>query len=281
MINLSENIIDNFIEMAIKEDVKDGDITTSLVVSNDKRAKAFIEFKEEGILAGLSIAEKVFHRFDKDLSFTAFNKDGDYILGKGVVAKIEGKAAPILTAERTALNFLQYLSGIATSTRKYTDQLIGTKTVLLDTRKTLPGWRALAKYAVLIGGGKNHRQGLFDAILIKNNHLKFTSSITEAINRAKNNGKSELEIEVEVENLVQFEEALKAGADIIMLDNMTPEDIKKAVVMACGKVKTEISGGVNLENIKKYAHLGADFISVGALTHSVKALDIHLNVLPD
>jgi len=269
------------VEQAVTEDVGTGDITTQALIPPEARAQALIEFKQPGILAGLFLARAVFQYLDPELEFTSFKQDGDFIPDRGIVAQIQGKAAPILTGERTALNFLQRLSGIATLTHQFQEQLKSGKTKILDTRKTIPTFRLLEKYAVKAGGGKNHRIGLYDAILIKNNHLKFTPSLTQAIQKARAFSSHPCPLEVEVENLEQLKEALAENPDIILLDNMTPEQIRQAVELSRDKkIKLEISGGISLENLERYADLGADYISAGCLTHSAKALDLHLKVIP-
>jgi nicotinate-nucleotide pyrophosphorylase (carboxylating) len=262
------------IEEALKEDIGMEDITTNSIVSNEEKLKAVLLAKEDGVIAGLDIAKEVFITLNKDIKFEKEIEDGTSVKKGKIIAKIEGNARAVLTGERVALNFLQRLSGIATLTRKFV-QLAGGKIKIKDTRKTTPGLRVLEKYAVKVGGGTNHRMRLDDGILIKDNHIAFAGGIAEAIRRVKNLGK---EIEVEVENINELKEALDAKADSILLDNMKVGEIKKAVKIAKG-IETEISGGVNLKNIKKFAKTGATYISVGALTHSPRGLDISLEVI--
>jgi len=277
---IPQTIIDDLVEKALDEDIGEGDITTQALIAPEQKALAQIEFKEAGVLAGLFLAEKVFGYLDKDSEFTPLARDGELIPAKGVVARIRGRASALLTGERTALNFLQRLCGIATLTHRLAQKLQGTGTVILDTRKTIPTFRLLEKYAVKTGGGKNHRLGLYDAILIKNNHLKFLPSITQALQTARRESRRPVQLEVEVENAAQLKEALEEKPDLILLDNMSPKQIKEAVALCRGRVKLEISGGITAENLEQYARLGADFISAGCLTHSPRALDIHLNLSP-
>ncbi len=261
------------IDEALKEDIGKGDITTNSIVSKNEKLKAVLLVKEDGVIAGLDIAKEVLENLDKNINFIKEVSDGDFVKKGKIIAKIDGNARAIMTGERVALNFLQRLSGIATLTRKFVN--LSGKTKIKDTRKTTPGLRVLEKYAVKIGGGTNHRMRLDDGILIKDNHIAFAGSVAEAVKRTKKLNK---EVEVEVENLKELKEALEAGADSILLDNMNVKEIKKAVTIAKG-IETEISGGVNLKNIKKFAKAGATYISVGALTHSPKSLDISLEAV--
>lgn len=265
------------VKIALKEDVGSGDITTCAVIKKDATASAFIIAKEDGVLAGIEVAKKVFQFLNPGILFKILKKDGQKIRKKDRVAYIKGKAHIILKGERTALNFLQHLSGIATKTFKLTRFLKGTKTRLLDTRKTIPGLRFLEKYAVKIGGGRNHRLGLFDGILIKDNHLKFCS-IFEAVQKVKKKNPN-LKIEVETKNLIQIKEALEAEADIIMLDNMSLAQIKKALKLIKNKAKVEVSGKITSARLKTLSKLGVDFISMGELTHSPRASDISLKIV--
>ncbi len=271
---LDWNKIDAIIENALQEDVGDGDITTNSLFNTGETAKAYIKVKEAGTIAGLPIAERVFLKLDNRLSWNAKIVDGEQVLPGQILSEIEGSQRALLTGERLALNILQRLSGIATQTAKYLTAVKGLPVKILDTRKTLPGLRVLEKYAVAAGGGKNHRFGLFDGIMIKDNHIKLAGGITNAVNKIKKAGINHLSIEVETSNLAEVNEALNAGADIIMLDNMSLEKMREAVQRIEGEAKTEASGGITLEKIRKVAETGVDYISVGALTHSVKALDI-------
>ena len=264
------------VAIALSEDVGTGDLTTQQVVPADATCTAQILVKEAGVICGLHVAADVFHELDPDLRFEALAADGDSVDGRTVVARLAGRAAPVLTGERTALNFLGRLSGIATLTRRFVDAIEGTGAEILDTRKTTPGLRALEKHAVECGGGRNHRFGLYDAILIKDNHLAVAGSISLALKRAKDAG---VPVQVEVDTLDQLREALDAGADSILLDNMAPDTMREAVAITAGRAKLEASGGVTLDTIRAIAETGVDFISIGALTHSARSLDVSLEVL--
>ncbi len=267
--------LDTLILNALTEDLAGGDLTTELLIPERAHCKGEFMIKSPGVVAGLYVVEKVFDHIDKGVHFEALARDGDDVSPGTMVARIKGPARTILTGERTALNFLQHLSGIATITRSIVRQLEGSTITLLDTRKTIPGLRILEKYAVSAGGGKNHRMGLYDGILIKNNHLKFLS-ITEAVTRAKKGAPPHIGVEVEVEDLAQLQEALDAGADIIMLDNMEPPVMEKALALIKGKV----SGTITEETLPALLKLPVDYISMGRLTHSAKALDISLKITP-
>lgn len=272
--------IEKLIEMALAEDIGSGDITSQAIIDKDKKVKAEIIVKENGIIAGLPLAEIIFHVLDKSIKFKSLVKDGQKVKKGTKVADIYGNARNILAGERLALNFLQRMSGIATETAKYVEQIKGTKAQILDTRKTMPLWRGADKYAVLAGGGVNHRMGLFDAILIKDNHIAIAGGINEALERCQGVKASSVSIEVEVKNIKEVKEAISAGAKRVLLDNMNIKSIKEAVKLCKkAKVMTEASGGVNLSNVKAIAKTGVDFISVGALTHSVKALDVSLEII--
>jgi len=264
------------VAVALSEDVGSGDLTTQRVVPEDATCVAQVLVKEPGVVCGLSVVQQVFQELDRELRFEAVLADGDGIEAPTVVARVEGRAAPILTGERTALNFLGRLSGIATLTRRYADAVDGTGAKILDTRKTTPGLRALEKHAVECGGGRNHRFGLYDAILIKDNHLAVAGSIGTAIERAKGAG---VPVQAEVEDLDGLREALDAGADAILLDNMPPDTMREAVAITAGRATLEASGGVTLDIIRAIAETGVDFISIGALTHSARSLDVSLEVL--
>lgn len=272
-----DELIDDLLNLAFAEDVGDGDATTLSTIPAEARGKQRLIIKEEGILAGVDVARVVFHKFDPDLKMTVFINDGSHVKPGDIAFEVEGSVRSLLQTERTMLNIMQRMSGIATTTAKYQSRLEGLKTKVLDTRKTTPGLRMLEKEAVKIGGGCNHRIGLFDMILIKDNHVDFAGGITQAVNAAKQyckeNGK-DLKIEVEVRNTPEIEEALAAGVDRIMLDNFTPERTREAVKLINGRTEVESSGGITLDTLRQYGECGVDFISVGALTHSVKGLDM-------
>lgn len=267
--------IKQLVQNSLVEDVGSWDITTKLTVPLKQLSKAVIVAKEDLILSGLYVCKETFFQVDKNIKFKSFFKNGESVKKGSTIITLSGKTAKILEGERVALNFLQQLSGVATLTNKFTTKIKSTKALILDTRKTTPGLRVLEKQAVSDGGGVNHRFGLFDAILIKENHIKSATSITKAINliRKKIN---DIVIEVEVKNLKEVKEALECQADIILLDNMNTTNLKKAVTLINKKALTEASGGVNLDNVLKIARTGVDYISVGALTHSAKASDISL-----
>lgn len=269
------------ISTALKEDVKNGDITTKATISKSKKAVGKFLVKADGIIAGLEIAKAVFKSIDPKIKFELKINDGSKVKYGDVAAIVSGRAQSLLTAERTALNFLQRMSGIATSANNYSEKVKHTKAKVIDTRKTVPGLRTLDKLAVKLGGCSNHRIGLYDMFLIKDNHIEVAGSISKAVEACvKYNKKhrAKFKIEVETKNLNEVEEALTTKADIIMLDNFEIDEMKKAVKIINGKCKVEASGGVNLDTVKTIAETGVDFISVGALTHSVKALDISLEI---
>lgn len=272
-----DELIDDLLTLSFAEDVGDGDATTLSTIPADARGKQRLIVKEEGILAGVEVARMVFKKFDPELKMTVFIADGAHVKPGDVAFEVEGSVRSLLQTERTMLNIMQRMSGIATTTAKYQSRLEGLKTKVLDTRKTTPGMRMLEKEAVKIGGGCNHRIGLFDMILIKDNHVDFAGGITQAVKAAKEycrqNGK-DLKIEVEVRNTPEIEEALAAGVDRIMLDNFSPERTREAVKLINGQVEVESSGGITLDTLRQYGECGVDFISVGALTHSVKGLDM-------
>ncbi|MDF1612576.1 carboxylating nicotinate-nucleotide diphosphorylase [Stygiobacter electus] len=275
---MNKKEIIKIVKIALQEDIGSGDITTNLIVSNNQKGFATIYAKEDGIVAGLFVARLVFKTFDDKIIFKALTKDGNKISCGEKLAEIKGNLKSLLTGERVALNFLQRMSGIATITSKFVKQLEGTNTRLLDTRKTAPCLRMLDKYSVKIGGGTNHRFGLYDMVLIKDNHIKTAGSITKAVTLVKSKLKNKIKIEVETTSLEEVKEALANKIDIIMLDNMSIDTMKEAIKLINGKVKTEASGNITLENIREIALTGVDFISVGALTHSVKALDISMKI---
>ncbi len=274
--------IEQIVRIALAEDLPSGDITTEALIPPDISAKASILVKREGVLAGIDVAKEVFRQVDPSLKFKTLVKDGERVRKGKVVAAVEGRAGSILKAERTALNFLQHLSGIATETARYVQAAKGTEAVITDTRKTIPGLRVLEKYAVKVGGGRNHRMNLSDGVLIKDNHLVALRSLGiglgEAVRSAKRNAGKKVKVEVEVESIEQVREALNAGADIIMLDNMKPEDMRRAVKLVKGRALLEASGGITLDNVRTVAGTGVDLISIGALTHSARALDISLEL---
>ncbi|MDE6555883.1 MAG: carboxylating nicotinate-nucleotide diphosphorylase [Duncaniella sp.] len=272
-----EQLIDDLLTLAFAEDVGDGDHTTLSTIPADEMGTQRLILKEEGILAGVEIAKKVFEKFDPSLRMTVFITDGSHVRPGDVAFEVTGPVRSLLQTERIMLNIMQRMSGIATQTARYQEKLKGLKTKVLDTRKTTPGLRMLEKEAVRIGGGMNHRIGLFDMILIKDTHVDFAGGITQAVEAAREycrkNGK-DLKIEVEVRNTDEIKEALAAGVDRIMLDNFTPARTREAVALINGQVETESSGGITLETLRDYGECGVDFISVGALTHSVKGLDM-------
>lgn len=272
-----DQLIDELIDLAFAEDVGDGDHTTLSTIPADEMGKQQLIVKEEGILAGVDIARKVFDKFDPSLKMTVFINDGEHVKPGDIAFVVEGKVRSLLQTERTMLNIMQRMSGIATTTAKYQDRLKGLKTKVLDTRKTTPGMRLLEKEAVKIGGGMNHRIGLFDMILIKDNHVDFAGGIPQAVSAARNYLKEkgkDLKIEVEVRNTDEINQALECNVDRIMLDNFTPERTREAVELINGRAEIESSGGITIDTLRNYAEAGVDFISVGALTHSVKGLDM-------
>ena len=271
------NLIDDLIKLAFAEDIGDGDHTTLSCIPADAMGKSKLLIKEEGILAGVEMAKKVFAAFDPELKMEIFIEDGAHVKPGDVAFIVSGKIQSLLQTERLMLNIMQRMSGIATVTNKYVKELEGTKTRVLDTRKTTPGLRMIEKAAVKIGGGVNHRIGLFDMILLKDNHVDFAGGIDKAVMRAKEYCKEkgkDLKIELEVRNFDELNQALAVGVDRVMLDNFTPEDTRKAVELINGRVETESSGGITFATLRQYAECGVDYISVGALTHSVKGLDM-------
>ena len=273
-----DELIDNLLDLAFAEDLGDGDHTTLSTIPENAMGRSRLIIKEDGILAGVKVAEKVLHRVDPSIKMTVMIGDGAEVNKGDVAFTAEGPVRSLLIAERTMLNIMQRMSGVATMTRRYQDQLKGLRTRVLDTRKTTPGMRMLEKEAVATGGGTNHRIGLFDMILIKDNHIDFAGGIEKAISRAqqycRETGKK-LRIEVEVRSLDDIRRVLAhGGVDRIMFDNFTPELTREAVLLVDGKVETESSGGITIENLRAYGETGVDFISVGALTHSVKGLDM-------
>jgi len=270
---------DAIIDAALREDMPEGDITSESVIPAGALSEAVFLAKEDGVLAGLPVARRVFEKIDPSVEFVERIKDGAAFKKTDILARLKGPTVALLKGERTALNFLQQLSGIATVTRRFVDAVQGTKVKILDTRKTTPGLRLLEKYAVKMGGGTNHRLSLSDMVLIKDNHLRHVGSVAEAIRRARAAAKPGIRIEVEAAELAQVRDALAAGADMIMLDNMLIETMREAVTIAAGRVPLEASGTVSLERVRAVAVTGVDFISVGALTHSARAVDISMEFL--
>ncbi len=266
--------VDHLIDLALDEDIKDGDLTTDNLISKEKKVNAFMKAKANGVLSGLFIAEKVFRKLDANIKWNPKFSDGDVIKNGDIIVEFSGSHRAILTGERTALNFLQRMSGVATKTSVFVKAIEGTKTQILDTRKTLPTHRMLDKYSVKMGGGTNHRIGLFDMVMIKDNHIKVAGGITNAVNKIKASVNSKIKIEVETSNMAEVEEAVNCGVAIIMLDNMSNNEMKKAVDFIGGRALVEASGNVNLERVKSIALTNVDFISIGALTHSAPAIDI-------
>lgn len=277
-IMISSWMLDDLILRALAEDVGGGDITTEAVVPEEATATAVIHSKASGILAGWPAAERVFSLLDPQVSFERRLSDGSHLEPGSVIALVQGRGRCLLTGERLALNLLQHLSGVATATGKLVALLQGTRARLVDTRKTTPGLRLLEKYAVRVGGGFNHRIGLYDGILIKDNHIRMAGGIAEAVRRLRQSSPHTLKVEVEVESLEQLEEALEARADIIMLDNMSPELMRQAVRLTGGRALLEASGNIAEHNIRVVAETGVDLISAGAITHSAPALDISMDI---
>jgi nicotinate-nucleotide pyrophosphorylase (carboxylating) len=268
--------IETIIEAALKEDMPDGDITSESVIPPESISRAIVLAKEKGILAGIDVAASVFAKIDPHVVFKKQVEDGSVLSPGDTIASLKGNSISLLKGERTALNFLQRMSGIATLTRKFVQGLEGFQTRILDTRKTTPVLRNLEKYAVQVGGGTNHRLNLSDMVLIKDNHLKIVRSISEAVKRARDKVGPSIKIEVETTDLEEVKEAVRAGADMIMLDNMSPERMKEVVSWVDGRIPLEASGNVNLSMLREIASSGVDFISVGRLTHSYDSLDISM-----
>jgi len=268
---------DAAIEAALREDMSKGDITSESIIPYDARSEAFFLAKEEGVLAGMDIVSRVFTKIDTSVIFIERFRDGSRFNRGDKLARMKGPTIALLKGERTALNFLQHLCGVATVTRQYVEAIAGTKTRILDTRKTTPGLRLLEKYAVKTGGGTNHRLSLSDMVLIKDNHLRYVGNVAEAIRRARALVTPGIRIEVEAASLLQVREALAAGADMIMLDNMPIQTMQQAVQLAAGSVPLEASGNMTLDRVRAVAETGVDYISVGALTHSARAIDISMD----
>jgi len=268
--------LNRIIGTALEEDIHTGDITTLALQLGSRRISGILKAKEEMTVCGIQVAEQVLATVDRNLQFTAVCADGDTLPAGAILARFSGEASLLLQGERVALNLLQRMSGVATLTASYVRAVQGTRARIVDTRKTTPGLRVLEKYAVRVGGGSNHRTGLYDGVLIKENHIAAAGGITEAIRRTRSYIPHTLKIEVETESLAQVSEALAAGADIIMLDNMTIPLMKESVALINGRALTEASGGVNLATVRAIAETGVDIISVGALTHSAPAMDISM-----
>lgn len=271
--------VDDYIINTLKEDITSEDVSTNAVMPEDKQGKADLICKQDGIVCGLDVFERTFKILDDTSRFEANFKDGDFVKKGDLIGVIYGDVKAILSGERTALNYLQRMSGIATMTREYVNELKGYKTVLLDTRKTTPNMRPFEKHAVKVGGATNHRYNLSDGVLLKDNHIGAAGSVTKAIEMAKAYAPFVRKIEIETETLEQVKEALDAGADIIMLDNMDNDTMRKAVEMIDGKAQTECSGNVTKERLKEIAEIGVDFVSCGALTHSAMIMDVSLKNL--
>lgn len=273
---LTNPLVTQLIDISLNEDIGTGDITTISTIPEDKNATGNFIAKQNLVICGLEIAKYVFHKIDKDICFNANVKDGDFVKKGDIIGVVSGNARNVLTAERTALNLLQRLSGVATRTNEAVKQIEGTNAKIADTRKTTPGMRVLEKYAVRVGGGTNHRFNLSDGVLIKDNHIAVSGGITKAIENARRLAPHTLKIEVEVETIEQLKEALNAKADIIMLDNMSNEKMAECVKIVNGAALTEASGNMGEKNLLEVAKTGVDLISIGALTHSVTACDISL-----
>lgn len=273
-----KELIDKLIDLAIEEDISTGDISTNAIIPVHSRATAEMTAKADGIVSGLCVIKDVYERFDNDIKWEPFVKDGERVKKGDRILRIETSYRALLLGERLSLNILQRMSGIATETAKYVAELEGTHTTLLDTRKTAPGLRVLDKMAVKHGGGSNHRMGLYDMIMLKDNHIKIAGGIPNAIAAVRRNLPLSIKMEVETTNLEEVQQAIDGGADIIMLDNMDNATMKKAVELIAGRAKTEASGNMSIPRLKEVAACGVDYISVGALTHSVKAMDISMNI---
>ncbi len=274
----NDELIDRLIDLAIEEDISTGDVTTNSIIPAQSRSTAEMKMKADGVVSGLEIARRVYERFDRNIRWEPLVKDGETVRKGDIILRIEASYRCLLLGERLSLNILQRMSGIATETARYVRELAGTHTRLLDTRKTAPGLRVLDKMAVKDGGGTNHRMGLYDMAMIKDNHIKVAGGITRAVEAVRAQIPSGMKIEVEVTDLAEVREALAAKADIIMFDNMSNEAMAEAVKIIGGQAQTEASGNMSIPRLKEVAATGVDFISVGALTHSVTALDISMNI---
>jgi nicotinate-nucleotide pyrophosphorylase (carboxylating) len=276
-----ENLINKLLDLGIEEDINTGDVTTESIIPESMNAVATMTAKQDGVISGLEIVKMVYDRFQDDVVFTPYFKDGDFVKKGDVILRIEATYPTLLKGERLSLNLFQRMSGIATETAKYVRELEGTGTELLDTRKTAPGMRVIDKLAVKHGGGTNHRMGLYDMAMIKDNHIKMAGGIPKAVEQVRSKIDPSIKIEVETTNLDEVKQAIEAGADIIMLDNMSNEAMKEAVDViksAAKGIKTEASGNMSIPRLIEVAATGVDYISVGALTHTVKAMDISMNI---
>ena len=279
-----ENLINKLIDLGIEEDINTGDITTESIIPESMTATATMTAKQDGVISGLEIVKMVYDRFQDDVVFTPYFNNGDHVKKGDVILKIEATYPTLLRGERLSLNIFQRMCGIATETARYVKELAGTHTQLLDTRKTAPGLRVLDKMAVKHGGGTNHRMGLYDMAMIKDNHIKMAGGIAKAVEQVRSRIPSEIKIEVEATNLDEVRQAIEAGADIIMLDNMSNPAMTEAVAVirkADKGIKTEASGNMSIERLREVAETGVDYISVGALTHTVKGMDISMNIQID
>lgn len=274
----TENLVERLIDLAIEEDIASGDISTDAIIPVNSKAVAVMTAKADGVISGLDVIRKVYERFEKDFDWEPYVKDGDRVSKGGRILRITASYRTLLYGERLSLNILQRMSGIATATAMYVAELEGTGTVLLDTRKTAPGMRVLDKKAVKDGGGMNHRMGLYDMVMLKDNHIKIAGGIPAAIAAVKKSLPLSVRLEVETTDLEEVRQALEGGADIIMLDNMDNAAMAEAVRIIGGRAKTEASGNMSVARLREVAATGVDYISVGALTHSVKALDISMNI---
>jgi len=271
--------VDQIIRQALVEDIGHGDITTDNLIPSDHRSIGVFYVKQEGVVAGVQVAERVFRLLDPEIDFTILKEDGELVVEGEEIARVSGRTRTLLTGERVALNFLQHMSGVATKTYDLVDRVRHFPVTIVDTRKTTPGLRILDKYAVRVGGGNNHRFGLFDGVLIKDNHIRAAGGIGEAIRTIQRNISHLTRIEIEVEDLDQLREALAAGADVILLDNMDPEMMREAVRITAGRATLEASGGITRDNLVEVAKTGVDLISIGGLTHSAVALDISFDII--
>ncbi|MGE5474357.1 MAG: carboxylating nicotinate-nucleotide diphosphorylase [Ignavibacteriales bacterium] len=272
-------LLDNIIKTALEEDIINVDITSDYTIPKKNNSKAVVKVKSKGIICGLDVAKRVFEIIDANVIFVKKLEDGDEVKAGDIAAEIEGNTRSLLFGERTALNFMQRMSGIATLTNEFCEIIKGTKARIADTRKTAPGLRLIDKYSVECGGGTNHRHSLSDGVLIKDNHIKAAGGIKKALNAVKGKIPHTIKVEVEVSNMDEVKEAVEFGADIIMLDNMNTEDMKRAVAIIDGRALVEASGGVSMDTIRGIAETGVNIISVGALTHSVKAMDISMKII--
>ncbi len=277
----NENLIEALIDLAIEEDISTGDISTDAIIPVNSTATAVMTAKADGVISGLSVIRKVYERFEDDFGWEPYVNDGDKVKKGDKILKISASYRTLLYGERLSLNILQRMSGIATATAKYVAELEGTGTRILDTRKTAPGMRTLDKMAVKDGGGMNHRIGLYDMVMLKDNHIKIAGGIPNAVAAVKKDLPLSVKLEVETTNLDEVRQAIECGADIIMFDNMDNATMAEAVKMVAGKAKTEASGNMSIPRLKEVAATGVDYISVGALTHSVTALDISMNITQD